>query len=380
MPAALRGAAGRYFQGRTVRAGLSGDLTQQPHSGDRRSRRSGRTQHRGVRVGRHPAISRTQDREILSARRACAHRGGRVAVLADGRSRSHGRASGAFSPLRAGAALLRDCALHRRGQPPLRRDEHAAWRSANFSPTATRSPTSPASAGCVLPSDRDRISPSFRISSAGTRRSAPARRSSARSPSTFRRHRRSIRATRRCAPSCSVSARDRGAWLSAATLRGSKLCDLQNTMTQPFSSAVFASGHGERARIGLAVLGVVDLAVPFVGRAAWFHAENDLHAEQRPVALRRVGIFVIGLRPSVRVVWLLEPDQRAAQRAPAFADADLAVFRLRCTKCPKDRRRTHARSCWVRTPSARRLRAKAPLWLCGSFPSKRAPVFAKWKG
>src|SRR5579872_5068706 len=36
----------------------------------------GPTQYYGVRVWRHPAISRTQDRKILSARRACADRGG----------------------------------------------------------------------------------------------------------------------------------------------------------------------------------------------------------------------------------------------------------------------------------------------------------------
>src|SRR3954468_18887015 len=38
------------------------------------------------------------------------------------------------------------------------------------------------------------------------------------------------------------------------------------------------------ARIGLAVLGVVDLSAPLVG-AGRLHAEHDLHADQRTAAL-----------------------------------------------------------------------------------------------
>ena len=53
-------------QGRSVHAGVPEDLAEQPHAGDRRSRRAGRAADLGVRVRRHPAISRPQDRQVLS--------------------------------------------------------------------------------------------------------------------------------------------------------------------------------------------------------------------------------------------------------------------------------------------------------------------------
>ena len=46
-------------------------------------------------------------------------------------------------------ADLRDQPLRRRGQPALRRDEHAPRRTANSSPANIRSPTWPASAGSI---------------------------------------------------------------------------------------------------------------------------------------------------------------------------------------------------------------------------------------
>src|SRR5262249_59388722 len=58
--------------------------------------------------------------------------------------------------------------------------------------------------------------------------------------------------------------------------------------------------QGDAARIGLAVLGVVDLPVPFVGRAARLHAEHDLNADERPVAQARIGIVLVGLRSAGR--------------------------------------------------------------------------------
>src|SRR5580704_4990855 len=62
--------AARYFQGRTVRAGVPENLAEQSHAGHRRSRRPRRTADLGVRVRRYPAVSRPQNREVLSARRA----------------------------------------------------------------------------------------------------------------------------------------------------------------------------------------------------------------------------------------------------------------------------------------------------------------------
>ena len=53
--------------------------------------------------GATPAISRPQDRQVLSARGARAGRGRGVAVLADGRARPDGGAGDPFPPLRAGA-------------------------------------------------------------------------------------------------------------------------------------------------------------------------------------------------------------------------------------------------------------------------------------
>ena len=55
-------------QGRPVQAGIPGDLAEQPDAGDRRSRRAGRPADLGLRVRRDPAISRAQDRQVLSAR------------------------------------------------------------------------------------------------------------------------------------------------------------------------------------------------------------------------------------------------------------------------------------------------------------------------
>src|SRR5262249_17982783 len=52
-----------------------------------------------------------------------------------------------------------------------------------------------------------------------------------------------------------------------------------------------AAREGEITRIGLAVLGVVHLAGPFAG-AGRLHAEHDLHADQRPAALARIGIVL----------------------------------------------------------------------------------------
>ena len=89
-----------------------------------------------------------------------------------------------------------------------------------------------------------------------------------------------------------------------------------------------AAREGEIARIGLAVLGIVDLPRPFVG-AGRLHAEHDLHADQRPAALRRIGIVLVGLRlAGVRIVRLLQPDDGAAQRAAAIRDADARVAAL----------------------------------------------------
>ena len=153
--------------------------------------RPGRPADFGLRVRRHPAISRPQDRKILSARRARARRGRRMAVLADGRPRPDGGAGDALPPLCAGADRLRGRALHRRGQPALRRHEHAA-RGARISGRPLfdrRHGLRRLGAACRAAGPGPRAV--SRISSAGSKRSARARRSSAPSPSASRRRRRS---------------------------------------------------------------------------------------------------------------------------------------------------------------------------------------------
>src|SRR5262249_16038813 len=81
--------------------------------------------------------------------------------------------------------------------------------------------------------------------------------------------------------------------------------------------------HGDAARIGLAVLGVVDLPVPFVGRAARLHAEHDLNADEWPVAQVRVGIVLVSLRSARRrIVRLLHASNRPPEVAATARDAD----------------------------------------------------------
>ena len=94
--------------------------------------RAGRAADLDLRVRRHPAISRAQDRQVLSERGARARRGRAVAVLADGRARPDGRPAQPLQALRQGEPDLRDHALRGRGQPALRRDEHAAEGSREF--------------------------------------------------------------------------------------------------------------------------------------------------------------------------------------------------------------------------------------------------------
>ena len=53
-------------KGEQFSASVHGDLAEQPHAGDRRSGRARRRADLGVRVRRDPAISRAQERQVLS--------------------------------------------------------------------------------------------------------------------------------------------------------------------------------------------------------------------------------------------------------------------------------------------------------------------------
>src|ERR1700758_4062940 len=68
----------------------------------------------------------------------------------------------------------------------------------------------------------------------------------------------------------------------------------------------------ERTAIGLAVLGIINLAVPLAGTVR-FHCEHDRHAQSRPVLFARISVVLVGFRPTGgRIIGLLEPNERSA--------------------------------------------------------------------
>src|SRR5262245_19846056 len=117
---------GRHLQGRPAQAAFSGHLSQQPHAGDRRSRRPRRQADLDLRVRRDSAISRPQDRKILSAGRARPRRSRPMAVLADGQSRPQGGGGEPLPKLCGREAAICHRASQQRDEPNLRRHEHAA--------------------------------------------------------------------------------------------------------------------------------------------------------------------------------------------------------------------------------------------------------------
>ena len=156
---------------RPVQAGIPDDLAQQPHAGDRRSGRAGRRADLGLRVRRHPAISRAQDRKVLSGRRARARRGRPVAVLADGRPRPDGGA-GASLP----ASMRRRSSRTPSTATPTRCNRLYGVMNKRLKDRAfLAGDYSIADMACIgwasrHGSGRGRTSASFRISSAGSRR------------------------------------------------------------------------------------------------------------------------------------------------------------------------------------------------------------------
>src|SRR4051812_23631997 len=78
--------------------------------------------------------------------------------------------------------------------------------------------------------------------------------------------------------------------------------------------------HRNVARIGRAVVGVVDLARPLAGTAR-MHAAEQGKADHRTLLQRRIGILVVDLRlAGGRIDRLAQTDDDAANAAAAFAD------------------------------------------------------------
>ena len=102
----------------------------------------------GLRIRRHLALPRREDRAVPADRPARAEDGSGVAVLAGRRARPDGGSKPPLRAVRAGEAALRHRPLRQRDEPPLRRARPQTARAAPSSPaTTTRSPTWPAIRG-----------------------------------------------------------------------------------------------------------------------------------------------------------------------------------------------------------------------------------------
>ena len=112
----------RHRQGRPVQAGVPEDQPQQPHPRDHRPRNGALA----VRIGRHPDVSRGEDRQILAQgpRRTLAHHA--VADVADGRRGPDVRPGAPLREVQPGQGALCGGALSEGGAPALRRARPAA--------------------------------------------------------------------------------------------------------------------------------------------------------------------------------------------------------------------------------------------------------------
>src|SRR5436189_4150153 len=77
--------------------------------------------------------------------------------------------------------------------------------------------------------------------------------------------------------------------------------------------------HRDVARIGAAVVGIVDLARPFAGTGR-VHAAEQWQPDDPAFGQRRIGVLVVDLRlAGSGIDRLLQPDDDAANSATAFA-------------------------------------------------------------
>ena len=140
--------------------------------GDRRSGRAGRRADQRVRIGRDPALSRPQDRQVSARQSARASAGAGMADVADGRLRPDAR-PGASLPHRRerNGPPLRPGALLEGNKPPLRRARPAArFGEVRGGRGTCPSPISPSSPGPGGTSGIRSISPTTRTCAAGTTR------------------------------------------------------------------------------------------------------------------------------------------------------------------------------------------------------------------
>ena len=103
----------------------------------------------------------------------------------------------------------------------------------------------------------------------------------------------------------------------------------QSAPTQPSTSQRIRTRHRDAAGVAGAVIGVVDLARPFV-RTGGLHAAEQRQADHRPLLQRRIGILVVDLGlAGGGIDRVLEADDHAADAAAAFADLHPRVAGLR---------------------------------------------------
>ena len=124
----------QHLERRAVQARVPEDQPEQPHPGDRRSRRPRRRADQHLRIRRDPDLSRREDRQVLAARRsAAAGAGARMADVADGRVRPDAGPGAPFPAGRErGGPALRPRTLYRRRRAGSTACSTSGWRRSQY--------------------------------------------------------------------------------------------------------------------------------------------------------------------------------------------------------------------------------------------------------
>jgi hypothetical protein len=167
-------------KGEQFAPGFPQDRAEQPHPGHGRPRPGRRRRADfAVRIRRHPALPRRQDRQVHRPRPARAQRNPAVAVLADGAASARwpGRTTTSRNTRRNRSPTPSSATPRKpRASTPC---STSAWPTASSSPETIRSPTWPAIRGSCRTGSRARTSTTSRTSSAGSAPSANGRRRNA---------------------------------------------------------------------------------------------------------------------------------------------------------------------------------------------------------